>query len=85
MPRNDQVDILKFELSANFLAADFDGDNHIGVSDIEQAARLLTQGQLTQDEIEAVYTKVKVAQSWALSVFFHFSIIKMIFLLFLSS
>ena len=55
---------------------DFDGDNFIGVNDIEQvltfpfnmylistylciqAARLLTQGQLTDEEIEQVWTKV---------------------------
>jgi len=41
-----------------FSIYDFDGDNFIGVGDIEQATRLLTQGQLTDEEIEQIWRKV---------------------------
>ena len=65
----------EIKLHYAFSIYDFDGDNFIGVGDIEQvfifwikylelklywfqATRLLTQGQLTNDEIEQIWRKV---------------------------
>ena len=39
--------------------ADFDGDNFVGASDIENAVKLLTQNELSLDEIESIWEKVK--------------------------
>ena len=41
--------------------ADFDGDNFVGSSDIENAVKLLTQNELAMDEIEAIWEKVRTA------------------------
>jgi Ca2+-binding EF-hand superfamily protein len=41
-----------------FKIYDFDQDNFIGVADIEQAVKLLTQGQLSQEEVGQVSRKV---------------------------
>ena len=56
-----------------FSIYDFDGDNFIGISDIEQvrisrlffiqeiffqATRLLTQGQMSEEEVEQIWRKV---------------------------
>ena len=39
--------------------ADFDGDNFVGSSDIENAVKLLTQNELGMDEIESIWEKVR--------------------------
>ena len=41
--------------------ADFDGDNFVGSSDIENAVKLLTQNELGMDEIESIWEKVRSA------------------------
>lgn len=37
---------------------DFDGDKHIGASDIEQALRLLTRQELPPEDIQQIIEKV---------------------------
>lgn len=44
-------------LTSPFLA-DFDGDRYIGISDLEQAAHLLTRNELTSEEISQIAEKV---------------------------
>ena len=39
--------------------SDFDGDGYIGASDIENVVKLLTQNELTHEEIESVWEKVE--------------------------
>ena len=40
------------------LFADFDADGFIGSTDIENAVKLLTQNELSHDEIQSVWEKV---------------------------
>lgn len=39
------------------IVADFDGDQHIGPGDIETALKLLTQGELGQEEVAQICEK----------------------------
>ena len=39
--------------------SDFDGDGYIGASDIENVVKLLTQNELTHEEIESIWEKVE--------------------------
>lgn len=40
------------------LALDFDGDNHIGPNDIIQAVRLLTNQELSEEDVQQIVEKV---------------------------
>ena len=47
--------------------SDFDGDGYIGASDIENVVKLLTQNELTHEEIESVWEKVEYWKSLKLT------------------
>lgn len=46
-----------------FKIYDFDGDKYIGSDDLGQALRLLTQGELTTDELQQIAEKVWIFRS----------------------
>ena len=41
-----------------------DGDGYIGTTDIEHALKLLTQNELSMDEIQCVWEKVRLENSF---------------------
>lgn len=47
-----------FICDCNRFGIDFDGDNHIGPSDINQAVRLLTNQELSEDDVQQIVEKV---------------------------
>ena len=45
-----------------FVLTDMDGDGFIGTTDIEHALKLLTQNELSMDEIQCVWEKVHLVK-----------------------
>ena len=47
-----------------------DGDGYIGTTDIEHALKLLTQNELSMDEIQCVWEKVRLEKFIFTQIFF---------------
>ena len=53
----------------HYVLIDMDGDGYIGTTDIEHALKLLTQNELSMDEIQCVWEKVQI-EKFIISLFF---------------